>query len=201
MNKEIQFIDSRYNKLFTVPDGGNIVVTQFDGEKLVRPCQFIDDIHFGSGGYVFHACQFAEIMERDGAVYAPEIVKPGDCIDTYEIYQIADTRGTDYCFRPFGEAEKQIKRGDYKRVYAGMLAPQTTMEFLFVKHNRDNRPFGKQMRSLTMSDVIVLGRAGKQQALYVDTFGYKEVPGFLGPKPEKDGPHKAVKKRGREYER
>lgn len=201
MNKEIRFIDSRYNKLFTIPDGGNIVVTQFDGEKLVRPCRYLDDTHFEGGGNVFHICQFAEIMEREGAVYAPEIVKPGDICDTYEIYQIVDTRGTDYCFRSFEEAEKQIRRSDYRREYAGVLAPQTTMEFLFVKHNRDNRPFGKRMRSLTMSDVIVLNRAGKQQALYVDTFGYEEVPGFLGSEPEKDGPHKTAKKRGREYER
>lgn len=201
MNKEIQFIDSRYNKLFTVPDGGNIVVTGFDGKKLVRPCRYLDDTHFEGGGNVFHICQFAEIMERDGAVYAPEIVKPGDCIDTYEIYQIADTRGTDYCFRPFGEAKNQIKRADYRREYAGMLAPQTTMEFLFVKHNRDNRPFGKLMRSLTMSDMVVLNRAGRLQAFYVDTVDFKEVPGFLVLEPKKDSPHRAVTKRGREYER
>jgi hypothetical protein len=201
MNKDIRFIDSRYNKLFTVPDGGNIVVTEFDGRKLVRPCQYLDDTHFEGGGNVFHICQYAEIMERDGAVYAPEIVKPGDICDTYEIYQIADTRGTDYCFRPFDEAENQIRRADYQRVYAGVLASQTTMGFLFVKHNRDNRPFGKRMRSLSMSDVIVLGRAGKQQAFYVDTVDFRETPEFLGPEPKKDSPHRAVGKRGREYER
>lgn len=201
MNKDIRFIDSRYNKLFTVPDGGNIVVTRFDGEKLIRACEYLDDTHFQACGNVFHICQFAERMEENGAVYAPEIVKPGDCLDTYEIYQIADIRGADYCFRPFDEAEKQIKRSDYQRVYAGVLAPQTTMEFLFVKHNRDSRPFGKRMRSLSMSDVIVLGRAGKRRAFYVDTVNFREAPAFLGPEPSRDSPHRSGEKRSREYER
>lgn len=201
MNKEIRFIDSRYNKLFTVPNGGNIVVTQFDGEKLIRACEYLDDTHFQASGNVFHICQFAERMEENGAVYAPEIVKPGDCIDIYEIYQIADIRRADYCFRSFDEAKKQIKRSDYQRVYAGVLAPQTTMEFLFVKHNRDGRPFGKQMRSLSMSDVIVLSRDGKQQAFYVDTVDFREVPVFLRLEPNRDSPNRAGGKRSREYER
>ncbi len=71
MNKEIRFIDSRYNKLFTLPDGGNIVVTEFDGKKLTRPCRYLDDTHFEGGGNVFHICQFAEIMEKNSASYEP----------------------------------------------------------------------------------------------------------------------------------
>lgn len=201
MNKEIRFIDSRYNKLFTVPDGGNIVITQFDGEKLVRPCRYLDDTHFQCGGNVLHICQFAEHMEENAAVYAPEIMKPGDCIDTYEIYQITDTRDVDYCFRSFDEADNHIRRQDYQRVYAGVLAPQTTMEFLFVKHNRDNRPFGKRMRSLSVSDLIVQNRAGKQRAFYVDTVDFQEVSAFLKPESNIDNPHKTGMKRSREYER
>lgn len=201
MNKEIRFIDSRYNKFFTVPDGGNIVVTEFDGKKYVRSCRYLDDTHFESGESVFHICQFAEIMERDGAVYAPEIVKPGDCIDNYEIYQIADARGIDYCFCPFDEAEKQISRGDYRRVYAGMLAPQTTMEFLFVKHNRNERPFGKRMRSLSVSDVIVLSRSGKRKAYYVDTAGFNEVKNFLELEAQRESSHRNAPKQRHENER
>lgn len=201
MNTDIRFVDSRENTLFTVPDGGNIVVTEFDGDKLILPCRYLDETLSEIGGTVFNIRKFAGIMEQAGSVYAPEIVKPGDCIDTYEIYQIKNTRDVNYCFRSFAEAEKQINRDDYLRVYAGMFTPHTTMEFLYAKHNRDNRPFGKRMRSLSISDVIVLNRAGKQQAFYVDTFRYEEVPVFLRPEPEKNSPHKAVKKRGREYER
>lgn len=75
--KMIRFIDSSYNHLFTVPDGGNIVLTFADGEKAVRSCTFIDPYHVQIGkepgwGEMLHICQFAEIMERNGTAYAPE---------------------------------------------------------------------------------------------------------------------------------
>lgn len=201
MNHEIRFIDSRYNQLFTVPDGGNLVVTQFDGEKAVRPCKFLDEYHFEGGHYVYHICEFAERMEQNGAVYAPEILRPGDCTDTYEIYQIEDVRGTDYCFRPYAEAAKSLNGDDYVRRYAGVLAPQTTMEYLFVKHNQDRRPFGRQMRSLSVSDVMVLHRNGQNRAFYVDNTGFQEVPVFLGPEAKRQTPQRTDEKRGREHER
>lgn len=201
MSRDIRFIDSRYNNLFTVPDGGNVVVTQFDGEKLVRPCRFLDETHFEADHNVFHICQFAERMEENGTIYVPEIVKPGDCIDTYEIYQIENARGIDYCFRSYSEAAKQIDRDDYIRKYVGMLAPKTSMEFLFVKHNRDGRPFGSRMRSLSVSDVIVLNRAGKQQAFYVDNVGFQEIKEFYRSEREIALSQKASKKRNREFER
>lgn len=70
--KMIRFIDSNYNTLFFVPDGGNVVLTYSDGEKLVRPCKFLDEYHVQVGSNVFHICEFAERMERNGTTYAPE---------------------------------------------------------------------------------------------------------------------------------
>lgn len=77
--KNIRFIDSSYNTLFFVPDGGNIVLTYSDGEKVTRPCTFIDEYHTQVGHNIFHICQFAEIMERNGTAYAPE--KPPELPD------------------------------------------------------------------------------------------------------------------------
>ena len=37
--REIRFIDSEYNNLFTVPDGGNIILTHFDGKSVILPCR------------------------------------------------------------------------------------------------------------------------------------------------------------------
>lgn len=71
-DKMIRFIDSNYNALFYVPDGGNVVLTYSDGEKAVRPCKYIDEYHTQVGHNVFHICQFAEVMERNGTSYAPE---------------------------------------------------------------------------------------------------------------------------------
>ena len=68
----IRFIDSRYNELFLVPDGGNVVLTYPDGEKVTRSCQYIDEYHAQIGSLVYHSCEFAEIMERNGTKYAPQ---------------------------------------------------------------------------------------------------------------------------------
>lgn len=70
--KTIRFIDSQYNTLFTIPDGENIVLTYSNGEKHTRPCQCLDETHTKIGSNVFHICEFAERMERNGTAYAPE---------------------------------------------------------------------------------------------------------------------------------
>lgn len=77
--KTIRFIDSSYNTLFYVPDGGNIVLTYSDGEKVIRPCKFLDEYHTQIGSSIFHICEFAEKMERNGTAYAPE--KPPELPD------------------------------------------------------------------------------------------------------------------------
>jgi len=71
-NKEIRFIDSQYNTLFTIPDGGNIVITYPDGEQRVRSCVFLDECHTRVGNHVYHICEFAERMQQAGATYEPE---------------------------------------------------------------------------------------------------------------------------------
>ena len=70
--KQIRFIDSGYDFLFAVPDGANIIITRADGEKLTRPCKFLDEYHTQIGSSIYHICEFAEKMERVGAKYAPE---------------------------------------------------------------------------------------------------------------------------------
>ena len=78
-NKTIRFIDSEYRELFQIPDGGSIRITYPPGdgrEPITRACKFHDEYHFqtlGSGGDIYHICQFAEIMERLGAKYEPEV--------------------------------------------------------------------------------------------------------------------------------
>jgi len=72
-NREIRFIDPQYNTLFTIPDGGNIVITHPDGEQRVRACVLLDECHTRVGNSVFHICEFAERMQQAGATYEPEI--------------------------------------------------------------------------------------------------------------------------------
>ena len=68
-NKEIRFIDSHYNELFRIPDGGKIEIQYDTGEKNIRECKYIDEYHTKIGSNVFHICEFAEIMERNGSTY------------------------------------------------------------------------------------------------------------------------------------
>ena len=67
----IRFISSRYENLFQIPDGGKIVITDSSGDKSERICRFIDEYHTEIGDHLYHICQFAEIMERNGSTYAP----------------------------------------------------------------------------------------------------------------------------------
>lgn len=99
----IRFIDSDYHTLFTIRDGESIVITRFDGEKLILPCTYIDDYHTRIGSSVCHICEFAEMQERNGNLYVPSTPKISDEIGTYEIYQIPIIADADYCFRPYAQ--------------------------------------------------------------------------------------------------
>jgi hypothetical protein len=74
----IRFIDSRYKELFRIPDGGKIVVTTAWGEKMERSCRYIDETHTEIGNDLYHICEFAERMEKNGASYEPKQAEPLD---------------------------------------------------------------------------------------------------------------------------
>ena len=79
--KEIRFIDSHYKDLFHIPDGSCVQI-HYPDETVIKPCTFIDEYHTQIGYNVFHICQFAEIMERNGASYMPEPEIMGDEADS-----------------------------------------------------------------------------------------------------------------------
>ena len=68
---QIRFIDSSYNALFMLPNGGFIQVN-YPEETVLKPCVFIDPYHTQVGNNVFHICEYAECMERIGATYQAE---------------------------------------------------------------------------------------------------------------------------------
>ena len=70
-NKPIRFIDSNYNELFTIPDGGYINIMVHNGETLTRQCVFRDEFHTQIGTDMYHICEFAEKMEQNGNKYEP----------------------------------------------------------------------------------------------------------------------------------
>ena len=59
-----------------------------------------------------------------------------------------------------------------------------TLEQLYQEFNCA-RPTDYHGHSLSVSDVIMLNQDGKISAHYVDSIGFKELPGFLDKKPER----------------
>lgn len=74
--KGIRFIDPHYKELFRIPDGGKIIITTEWNEKMERICRFIDECHTEIGGSLYHICEFAERMEKNGMTYEPKTTKP-----------------------------------------------------------------------------------------------------------------------------
>ncbi len=62
----IRFIDSGYKEKFRIPDGGKIIITYDWGEKTEKSCRYIDEYHTEVGSNLYHICEFAERMERNG---------------------------------------------------------------------------------------------------------------------------------------
>ena len=70
---DIRLINSHYDDLYRIPDGGVIQVDYPDGRSFTARVEYLDDYHFDMGGLgnVFHICQFAEVMERNHADFYP----------------------------------------------------------------------------------------------------------------------------------
>jgi hypothetical protein len=69
--KRINFIDSHYNPLFSVEDGGEIEIEIEPGKWEKAVCNYIDEYHFhfcfGKSRCVYHVFQFAQNMESNGS--------------------------------------------------------------------------------------------------------------------------------------
>lgn len=72
----IRFITPNYKELFRIPDGGKIILTSSWGEKSEHTCRYIDDTHTEIGNNLYHICEFAERMEKNGATYEPKPTEP-----------------------------------------------------------------------------------------------------------------------------
>lgn len=72
----IRFIEPDYKEKFCIPDGGKIVVTTGWGKKIEHTCRFIDEYHTEVGNHLYHICQFAELMQKNGSEYEPKTEEP-----------------------------------------------------------------------------------------------------------------------------
>lgn len=108
--------------------------------------------------------------------------------DAYVIYQLRDTPDTaelrfmnsDYLQRK----DLEIDRGNYEPVYTGALSikgdEQDKLNELYRIFNIDHLT-DFTGHSLSVSDIIALRQAGSVSCHYVDSWGFKELPGFIRP--------------------
>ena len=101
--------------------------------------------------------------------------------DTFSIYQLKrgdETR--DLRFEPYDRLQAAGQAGDranYELIYTAPLAPDTSLEDIYTRFNIDH-PADFKGHSLSVSDIVVLHRDGRDAAHYVDSIGYREVPDF-----------------------
>lgn len=64
-----------------------------------------------------------------------------------------------------------------------------SLENLFDRHNRDDRPNAQRMRAMSVSDIVVTHLGGTTHAYYVDSIGFANVddllPGLEGQKSDR----------------
>lgn len=172
---DIKFKDTKNDLLFSIKDGDSIVLQALDSEPVTVECHYIDSQYFRFSGYKFSFWEFAKMVEENSCIFHPENKK----VKTYAIYQIKDISENSYVFMDYHFSQKKINANDYQKVYMGMMSDKTTLEYLFLKHNEDYRPFAKRMRSLSISDIIIVDDGTHQKAYYTDSFGFVEIPKFI----------------------
>ena len=99
--KEIKFIDSRYNELFKIPDGSQILITYENGEKRRATCKYIDDYHTEIDGRCYHICQWAELIEQNGRACVPA---------TASMYSLENINQEEFEFM-YAKEDESINRG------------------------------------------------------------------------------------------
>lgn len=108
--------------------------------------------------------------------------------DAYAILQLRRIPETfDVSFESLDRLRRMGKEPEfdhYEVVYTGNLPPYTNqsvmLEQLYMKFNIAH-PTDFRGHSLSVSDIVALKTAGVVSCHYVDSFGFKELPGFMKP--------------------
>ena len=143
-----------------------------------------------------------EAQQRDFLQAMKQFQQSGhDCYLVMQLQQDADPA---LCFAAMRSLNKQNiapSIDNYEILYRGNLpigkrsVPQAELlEQLYQKFNCA-RPLDYHGHSLSVSDVIMLNQDGKISAHYVDSIGFKELPGFLDKKPERTSVLQTLKER------
>lgn len=67
-NKTVKIIDTGYNVLREVEDGGTVTYQRPDGTKKTVKLKYGDEAHFYLDGNCYHRMQWAEAVKRNGLI-------------------------------------------------------------------------------------------------------------------------------------
>jgi hypothetical protein len=121
-----------------------------------------------------------ETVEDEGAREAELLYGHGDRFGIYQLKPDEELRP--YRFASMEELEKNglaPDRDNYALVYSASLNENDTPGSIFERFNID-RPEDFTGHSLSVSDVIVIKRDDSVTSSYTDSYGFAELPGFLG---------------------
>ena len=133
-----------------------------------------------------------EAQQRDFLQAMKQFQQSGhDCYLVMQLHQNADPALRFAAMRYLNKQNVTPSIENYEILYRGNLpegkrsVPQAELlEQLYQKFNFA-RPTDYHGHSLSVSDVIMLNQDGKISAHYVDSIGFKELPGFLDKKQER----------------
>lgn len=106
----IRFITPNYNEKFRIPDGDMIRVQHSDGTRWDFVCRYIDEAHLEVGNNLYHICQLAELMQRQGSTIIPlRSSLPEKCFSVLEATGevVAITRG-EKGYQPTGQRTQDV---------------------------------------------------------------------------------------------
>ncbi len=105
----------------------------------------------------------------------------GSITGQYDIFQIDDNKTIDYAFMSIRELEaenRSVLPENYHHVYTGTAEEGETLDSVYEKFNL-RHPADYRGHSLSVSDVITFQENGRTEAYYVDSFGFRNLPGMV----------------------
>ena len=142
----------------------------------------LNNVGFSSASTLYTVPLRDDVRERAEKTLAERRAVAPEQGDTFTIYQLKGGPETrDYRFEAYEslqEAGLAVDRQNYDLVYTAPLDGKTTLEDIYRTFNLD-RPADFTGHSLSVSDVVVLTRSGKEEAHYCDSFGFTPVPEFF----------------------
>ena len=147
-----------------------------------------EEIRSFDGIFGIEASEWETVKDRFTPAQDYETAFLNNPADAYAIYQLRDTKDTaELRFMNSEYLEQKglaIERDNYSAVYAGDLKDtgdtQDRLNGLYQTFNIDH-PEDFRGHSLSISDIVALRQNGVVSCHYVDSWGFKELPGFLKP--------------------